>query len=59
MTHDFTLVYELPPDMGARDDVLRRLADSGCRDVTVGLGRHCAIKPKEGLHNTRISVLTR
>ena len=39
MTHDFTLVYELPPDMGAREDVLRRLADSGCRDATVGLGR--------------------
>lgn len=39
MTQDFTLVYELRPDMGAQDDVLRRLADSECADATVGLGR--------------------
>lgn len=27
MTHDFTLVYELPPDMGV--GVIRRLAPDG------------------------------
>ena len=39
MTHDFTLIYELPPGIGVQDDVLQRLVDSDCADATVGLGR--------------------
>lgn len=39
MDHEFTLVYELRSDMGAQDDVLRRLTGSECADATVGLGR--------------------
>lgn len=39
MTHDFTLVYELRPDMATQDEILCRLAGGDCADATVGLGR--------------------
>lgn len=39
MVHDFTLVYVLNSGMGSQEDVLRRLMDSDCADVTVGWGR--------------------
>jgi hypothetical protein len=39
MIHDFTLVYEPGQGMESQDDVLRRLADGDCADVTVGWGR--------------------
>lgn len=39
MVHDFTLVYALNPGVGSQDEVLRRLAGSGCADATVGWGR--------------------
>lgn len=39
MVYDFTLVYELGPESGAQEDVLRRLTDGDCADATVGWGR--------------------
>lgn len=39
MHDEFTLVYELRSDMGAQDEVPRRVAGSECANANVGLGR--------------------
>jgi hypothetical protein len=39
MEHSFTLKYQLPPETGAIDAFVERLAQEGCDDALVGVGQ--------------------
>jgi hypothetical protein len=39
MEYSFTFKYQLPPEAGAIDELVERLAQEGCDDALVGVGQ--------------------